>query len=80
MGSKMDIDSNMIKQGQDRISIASSSKGSFLRSEKGNRDQDNMRSELRKEVLKMDLDKMSDKSSKEKAMSLKEHKMRKNLT
>ena len=80
MGSKMDIDSNMIKQGQDRISIASSSKGSFLRSEKGNRDQDNMRSELRKEVLKMDLDKMSDKSSKGKAMSLKEHKMRKNLT
>ena len=71
MGSKMDIDSNMIKQGQDRISIASSSKGSFLRSEKGNRDQDNMRSELRKEVLKMDLDKMSDKSSKGKAMSLK---------
>ena len=80
MGSKMDIDSNMIKQGQDRISIASSSKGSFLKSDKGNRDQDNMRSELRKEVLKMDLDKMSEKSCKGKALSLKEHKMRKNLS
>ena len=68
--SKLEIDSSLLKQGkEDRISF-SSSNASYLQSDKGfYGGQENAKSELRKEIVKVDSEKMSLKSGK--AMSLK---------